>query len=91
MPMRVAIVGGGITGMTAAYELAAHGVACTVFERDSALGGLAGSFQVNGAYLEKFYHHLFTSDTAMAGMIDALGLGERMEWLPTTNSYFVNR
>ncbi len=89
--MRVAIVGGGITGMSAAYELRKRGVPCAIFERDETLGGLAGSFRVNGVYLEKFYHHIFTSDTAIAELIAELGLGEDLEWKPTVTSYYANR
>ena len=37
---RVAIVGGGPTGMAAAYFLGRAGVACTVFERAAKLGGI---------------------------------------------------
>lgn len=77
--------------MSAADALADRGATCTIYERDAVLGGLAGSFQVGGTYLEKFYHHLFTSDTAMAALIEQLGLGDRLEWLPTSNSYYVGR
>lgn len=89
--MNIAIVGGGITGMSAADELSRHGLTCTIWEKDATVGGLAGSFKVNGVYLEKFYHHLFTSDQAMATLIDRLGLGDDLEWLPTTNSFYINR
>ncbi len=89
--MNVAIVGGGITGMSAADELSARGIPCTLFEKNPTLGGLAGSFEVNGVYLEKFYHHLFTSDTASADLIESLGLGDKLEWIPSTNSFFANR
>ena len=37
---RVAIVGGGPTGMAAAFFLSREGVACTVFEREDKLGGI---------------------------------------------------
>ena len=77
--------------MTAAYELSRRGVECTIYEKEGALGGLAGSFKVNDVYLEKFYHHLFTSDTSMITLIERLGLGDKLEWLPTTNSYWANR
>jgi protoporphyrinogen oxidase len=87
----VAIIGAGVTGLSAADELSRRGARCTVYERDAIVGGLAGSFPVNGAYLEKFYHHLFTSDTAMAALIARLGLGDKLEWLPTSNSYYANR
>jgi len=89
--MNVGIVGGGLTGLTTAYELAKRGHTCTIYERDAEIGGLAGSFNVNGVLLEKFYHHLFTSDTAMAELIDDLGLGADLEWKPTVTSYYANR
>ena len=89
--MRVAIVGGGISGLSVADTLNQQGVQCIVFERDAEFGGLAGSFRVNDVYLEKFYHHLYTSDQAMVGLIERLGLGERFEWLPTNNSYYADR
>ncbi len=88
--MRVAIVGGGLTGMSAAHVLSKRGVECTVFEREGALGGLAASFDVDGARLEKFYHHLFTSDVAMVGLIEELGLGDKMEWKSSVNSLYVS-
>lgn len=89
--MHVAVIGGGVTGMSAADELSRCGVACTIFDKDQVIGGLAGSFKVNGVYLEKFYHHLFTSDTAAAEMIERVGLGDRLEWLPTSNSFYAGR
>jgi len=89
--MHVAVVGAGITAMSAAEELSRRGVSCTLYERDDVVGGLAGSFRVNGTYLEKFYHHLFTSDTASAELIERLGLGDKLEWLPTSNSFYANR
>ncbi len=89
--MRIGIVGGGVSGMTAAYEFAKKGHECTIYERDPEIGGLAGSFTIDGVYLEKFYHHLFTSDTEIAGLIEELGLGADLEWKPTVTSYYANR
>ena len=91
MTKQIAIVGGGMTGLSAADVLSRAGVSCTVYEQAPVVGGLAGSFEVNGTYLEKFYHHLFTSDLSMVALIERLGLGDRLEWLPTTNSYYANR
>jgi protoporphyrinogen oxidase len=89
--MHVAIVGAGMTGMSAAEALLQHGIRSTLYEKGDAVGGLAGSFEVNGTYLEKFYHHLFTSDRASAALIERLGLGDKLEWLPTSNSFYANR
>jgi protoporphyrinogen oxidase len=86
--MRIAVVGGGLTGMTAATKLAEGGAQVVLYEADRNLGGVAGSFEVHGTKLEKFYHHIFTSDTAIAGLIERLGLGASLEWRPTTTSYY---
>ena len=55
--MRIGIIGGGIAGLTAAYELAKKGHNVTVFEKEAELGGQASTFPIEGTRLEKFYHH----------------------------------
>ncbi len=42
----VVIVGGGFTGLSAAYELAAAGQKVVVLEKESVVGGLASGFMV---------------------------------------------
>ena len=41
--MRVAVVGGGIAGLTAAYRLSGRGHDVTCFDADARPGGLAGN------------------------------------------------
>ena len=79
--MRVGIIGGGATGLAAAYELAKQGHRTAVYERAPFLGGHASTFDVGGTPLERGYHHLFTSDTDILELIDELGLGHRMRWI----------
>jgi len=43
--MNIAIIGGGLTGLTSAYELLKSGHRVTVFEKEKTLGGLAGGFK----------------------------------------------
>ncbi|MEU4209515.1 FAD-dependent oxidoreductase [Streptomyces sp. NPDC026206] len=45
----VAVLGGGVAGLTAAHELAERGFRVTVYERKSALGGKARSMDVPGS------------------------------------------
>ena len=79
--MRVGIVGAGAAGLAAAYELGKHGHRVAVYEAAPFLGGQASTFDVGGARLERGYHHLFTSDTAILELIDDIGLGRQMRWI----------
>jgi protoporphyrinogen oxidase len=75
----IAVIGAGFTGLTAAIELARAGKPVMLFERDDDVGGLAGSFKVNGEYdLEKFYHHWFTNDRYIIDQVRQLGLESNM-------------
>ena len=79
--MRVGIIGGGAAGLAAAYELTGQGHFAEVFEAAPFLGGQASTFDVGGGQLERGYHHLFVSDTAMTDLIHELGLGNQLAWL----------
>lgn len=88
----VIIIGAGFTGLCAAYELSLRGVAVTVLEADDCVGGLAGSFSTPGQDLEKFYHHWFTSDEHVNGIVADLGETDRIVHRATvTGSYYANR
>ncbi len=64
--MRIGIIGGGVTGLTAAYDLAGAGQEVILWEARQQLGGLASGFRDEGWDwpLDRFYHHLFASDQA---------------------------
>ena len=78
--MDYAILGGGALGLHTAYRLASRGHAVMVFEQETTAGGLASGFRVGDNWLEKFYHHLFRTDTTAINLIEELGLGDRLEW-----------
>src|SRR5512135_2805230 len=86
--MRIAVIGGGFAGMETAYELGKKGHQSFLFERMSELGGLAGTFEIEGTRLERGYHHWFMSDTHIVGLMNELGLGDRVMWLPSTVGWF---
>jgi len=86
----VAIVGGGFTGLSAAYELAKHGVAVTIMEAEPEIGGLAAAFDVGGQKLDRFYHHWFTNDRNVMELIDELGLNECVAINPTNTGVYYN-
>lgn len=92
MTSRVAIVGGGYCGLAAAYDLARGGSSVTLYESESSLGGLAGSFELSpGVWLEKFYHHWFSSDRAIMDWLREIGAGDLIEEkVSQTGLYYAN-
>lgn len=78
--MNVAIIGGGFTGLTAAYELLQKGHTVTLFEKAPILGGLAYGFREKNWNwsLEYAYHHLFTNDEAILSLIHELNFDDHV-------------
>ncbi len=87
---QVVILGGGLTGLTAAYELAKKGLKPLVLEKEKDLGGLAGYFEHDGFKLEKFYHHIFQSDTAIIDLSKELGLDNNLKFRTSKNAMYYN-
>ena len=91
--MNYAILGGGALGLMTAYRLTQAGHTVMVFEQEPIAGGLASGFHASSdeqMWLEKFYHHLFRSDTTVINTIEELGLGERLEWLRPRSVCLIN-
>jgi len=89
--MRIAIIGTGFTGLTAALRLSQRGHQVTLFEKEKSPGGLAAGFrQKNWPWsLEYFFHHLFTSDITAKNLITELGLTNKLFYNhPKTSIYF---
>lgn len=87
----IAIVGGGVGGMSAAYDLAQAGNKVTIFDASSHLGGLAAGFkQSNWQWsLEEFYHHWFQTDHAILDLLSEIGLRKKVRFFsPKTVVYF---
>ena len=74
--MKIAIVGAGFTGLSAALYLSQNQHQVTIFEKESSLGGLAASFkQPDWLWtLEKHYHHWFTNDSYALKLIKQMNL-----------------
>ena len=88
---RVVVIGGGFTGLAAAYQLTKMGIGVTLIEGDAEVGGLAGCFEVNGERLEKFYHHWFVTDSHIMELVKELGREHDIIIRPTrTGMYFAN-
>ena len=96
--MRIGIVGGGIAGLAAAYELAkartgGAAVEYTLFEGRPRLGGSLASEVVNGAVLERGPDSFLSEKPAAAELCRELGLGG--ELIPSNDAarktYIVTR
>jgi len=87
---KIAIVGGGITGLTAAYYLTQKGFKTAVFEKENHFGGLSATFKRKNWNwpLEFFFHHLFTSDLDAKKLIKELGLEEKLFFKKPKSSVF---
>jgi len=80
-PKNILIIGGGFTGLTAAYRLSREpDFSITLAERSDHLGGLAAGFPLCGTSLERTYHHLFLTDKAILDLVTELGLAGKLMW-----------
>jgi len=86
--MKIAILGGGITGLTAAYCLTKKGHSVTLIEKESSLGGLASGFYVkNWSWpLERTYHHIFEKDNDILKFAKQIGFKDIYFRKPITAS-----
>jgi protoporphyrinogen oxidase len=77
---KIAVIGAGLGGMAAAYDLVKTGAEVTIFEAAGHVGGLAAGFKEDNWdwTVEKFYHHWFATDNHMLGLIKELGLEEQV-------------
>ncbi|BCW84983.1 protoporphyrinogen oxidase [Arthrobacter sp. NicSoilE8] len=69
------VVGGGVSGLVAARELAMAGIAVTVLEASESWGGCVGSHVVAGLSLDSGAESFATRSSAVADMVRELGIG----------------
>jgi protoporphyrinogen oxidase len=89
--VRVAVIGAGVCGLVAGHRIAAAGHAVDVYERWPGLGGQAATIDVGGGHLlERYYHHLFTTDRHIARLYKELGMPDELEWRPSSVAMFAH-
>ncbi len=91
---KIAIIGAGYAGMSAAYDLAKAGHQVTIYEANEYPGGLAAGFKEPhwDWSVDQFYHHWFASDKHMMGIINELELSKKVLFpRPFTVMYHKNK
>lgn len=87
---RVAIVGGGMMGMTLALRLQAAGCETTLIEAAATPGGLVQSQVIGGHTWDRFYHVTLLSDTHLHALLEELGLDALLRWGTTRTGFFTD-
>jgi protoporphyrinogen oxidase len=85
---RIAVIGAGPMGLTAAYELARAGHSVTLLERDDRIGGMSAAFDFAGTRIERYYHFVCAPDHTLFSYLRELGLEERLKWVETRMGFF---
>src|SRR5690348_13239369 len=74
----VAVVGGGIAGLAAAYELSRRGLSFLVLERASRAGGVIVSEEIDGFTVDGGPDSLLIQKPEGIALCEELGLGGRL-------------
>jgi protoporphyrinogen oxidase len=85
--MNICVIGGGLTGLAAAYRLRDEGP-IDLYEKDDVLGGCLSSYGSGETRIERFYHHCFSGDRMLLALIDDLGLTGKLEWRTASTGYY---
>ena len=87
---RIVVLGAGPMGLAAAHRAAVLGHDVDLVEADSKPGGMAAHFDFGSLSIERFYHFVCKSDEPTFALMDELGIGDRMRWVPTTMAYYTH-
>jgi protoporphyrinogen oxidase len=78
--MRVAVLGGGVTGLACAYYAQRAGLRPTILEATQGCGVLSQRFRVGDRELDCFHSPLSKHDLALRGLLAELGSLHRVVW-----------
>ncbi len=87
-PLRWAIVGGGMLGLTLTHRMSQAGHQVTLIEAAPELGGLASVWQLGHAVWDKHYHVILLSDSRLRHLLEEIDLADRLNWVETRTGFF---
>lgn len=84
----VIVIGAGITGLTATYEISKKEYVI-VLEKNNYIGGLLSSFKIDNYWIERYYHHIFSSGYEnFLKLLQELNLSSKVIWKPTKMGFY---
>jgi protoporphyrinogen oxidase len=88
---RIGIIGAGVAGLSAAWELVQQRHQVVIYEAEAVIGGLAAGFKDESWdwTLEKFYHHWFQSDGHLLKLADELGVRDKILFVRPKSSFWL--
>lgn len=90
--MKIAIIGGGLTGLTVAYYLSKEkNNKVFLFESSERLGGLAQSIDFCNFKIEPLYHHFFKTDTELIRLCEELEISNKITWNNSSIGLYWNK
>ncbi len=88
---RVAIIGGGISGLAAAHYLERGDAQVDILEGSDRLGGLGTFFEYDGHFFERFYHVMLPTDNHLLALLADLDLAELPYWRASSFALMAGR
>jgi protoporphyrinogen oxidase len=76
--------------MSLAAKLTGQGHQVTILEAAPRSGGLAAPARIGDYTWDRFYHVVLLSDEYLRGLLDELGLTERLHWTPTRTGFYID-
>ena len=76
-PGRVAVLGGGISGLVAAWRLQQRGIPVDLYEFSGHVGGVLQSVRKDGWLVERGPNSVLENSAAVTELIESVGLGAR--------------
>ncbi|HTJ02739.1 MAG TPA: NAD(P)/FAD-dependent oxidoreductase [Methylovirgula sp.] len=86
---RVVVIGAGPMGLAAAHRAVTLGHDVDLLETSDRPGGMAAHFDFGGLSIERYYHFVCKSDAPTFALMNELGIGDKMRWVPTSMAYFI--
>ena len=83
-----AVIGGGIMGMTLALRLSKENQKVVIYESAEKVGGLTGSWEMDGVIWDRYYHVILMSDLNTRKILKEIGLENDLRWVETKTGFY---